>query len=390
MRCVFTGLAFAGDVNVEGSTRSMECELVDYMKIMQDQIFMNSPFFDGMNDYSAIAKLINMASFTATPLQTTQGTPTDPYPPASLINAIANQDWSANNEYIIVDPVTGQTNYFTEYTLPSAYDILQSPFFKFADFSHYDEAFSKIATIASKVCYFDRFGRMRYDVRPDLRFTNKLVTAIRTPKANFFTSPLSLVKGGFQCSNFDLLAIDPYTYKQPIGEMYNEIFLMTTTPEGEYYVDSVLNYPGRYDPTSPGWIGYAKRFMQAEGVWGSAAAIQSIAKYYAAGMFNPPITVSWKSMGVPHLQCMDIVTFTALDDDATFPASNVEQQSDTNLSDLINNKSVSSLPKTATLVLTSVTGTIEAATNTWINEYSGEWLYGPISTLLSANSPTSG
>lgn len=356
-RCVFTGIGYCSDININGPVRYMECQLNDYMKILNDQFFINSPFYDGMSDYSALNQIVQMAGMS------TQKLGKDPYSPCELINRVASYPSPPDNEFTMQDEITKEQQYYFEYTLPSAYDILQSPFFKFQDTSKYDEAISRIGAIASKVAYFDRFGRFRFDVRSDVLFQGKLSKEkATTPKCNFFSSPRQVT-----CSTLDMLSFDAYSYKKPINEMFNEIFLVGTSPEGALYVNSVLNYRGRYDPTSPGYIGYAKKFMQVEGIWGSEDAIRSIGNYYKNSMFNPPTIINWKSMGMANIQAMDIVTFSGLSDDRTFPEYNASKQDSTELPD-----------KTVTLIITSLSGEIDAKRGTWENQYEGEWLYGEI------------
>jgi len=359
-RCVFTGIAHGGEITIEGNTRFMECQLFDYMKIVSDQYFLNSPFFDGMNDYFAISTISNLAGFT----ETQAGF--DPYPPAKLIKDIAQssvsppaEEWIRSNEY------TNESMFFSLYTLPSAYDILQSPFMKFADGSKYDEALNKIAALANKVAYFDRFGILRYDITPDKRFFYPIAKKARRPKCNFMASPFALRS----CFNLDLMALNQYTYKKNVADVVNDILLVTATPQGEVLVKSVVNLPNRYDPSSPGYIGYTKRLLQMDGIFGSEKALETYANYLASIVFKPPLTVTWESMGVPHLQAMDIVTFTGLNDDLGFPKNNIETPSESALK-----------PPTpsVTLILTSVSGEIIPQNGEWRNKYEGEWLYGDV------------
>lgn len=357
-RCIFTGLAHGGEMTIEGNTRYMDCQIHDYMKIMQDQYFLNSPFFDGMNDYFAVALISHLAGFSENPLGS------DPYAPAELIDETAKLSVQSDEEWNKTYKLTGETLFFLSYTLPSSYDILQNPFMKFGDGSKFDEALTKIGTLAGKVAYFDRFGTFRYDVRPDARFLSKKGQLSRRPKCNFMASPYAMAS----CYNLDLMALNTYTYKRSVQDVVNDILLVTATPQGEVLVNSILSLPGRYDPSTPGYVGYTKRMLQMDGIFGSQAALESIGKYYSSIMFKPPIIVNWESMGVSHLQAMDIITFTGLSDDIGFPPSNVEKNSD--------NSTLHS--KTVTLVVTSLSGEINARGGEWRNKYEGEWLYGDV------------
>lgn len=354
-RVVFTGLAHGGEVTVEGTTRYMECQLFDYMKIMQDQYFINSPFFDGMNDYFAIKTIANMAGLSAVT------TGSDPYPPLALLDQLSSKSAAPpGDEWIIPYPLTKENLHCALYALPSSYDLLQSPFMKYADGAKYDEALSKIANLAGKIAYFDRFGVLRYDVRADMRFLSNLARSTRRSKCNFVASPHAVR----QCTNLDLLAFKAYTYKTGAESVVNDILLMTATPAGEVLVKSVTDLPGRYDPSTPGYVPYLKRLMQVDGIFGSQEALEKISKDYANKVFGPPTMMSWESMGVSHLQAMDIVKFTGLNDDLGFPAQNTEDGGD--------------YYPTVTLILSSVSGEINPSKNEWMNRYDGEWLYGDL------------
>jgi hypothetical protein len=368
--CIFTGLMWGGDVTVEGNFRSMECQLTDYMKILEDQPFVNSPFFDGMADYSAISKIVQLANLSNVTLAN------DPYAPSGLIEQVGNLAWPPGADWTIFDPITNESLFYSEYTLPSSFDLLQSPFFKFRDLSKYTEAINQISSRASKVAFFDRFGRFRLEVRPDNRFDNPLAKFSRIPKCNFMTSQYYVT-----CTNLNLLAYDTYTYKRSIMDMANELFFATSTPEGAILQNSVINYPGRYDPTSTGFIGYHKAFVQFDGIFGSETALNAATRYYVRTIFNAPINVSWKALGVPNLQAADIVTFTAIGDDTAFPASNIEVGNQLTQTPLPN--------KTATLIITSISGEIDATNNTWWNNYEGEWFSGDISTIVAESASQS-
>ena len=357
-KVIFTGFAFGGDITVDaGGMRYMECQLFDYMKIMQDQYFINSPFFDGMSDYWAVTQIAEMAGFSIPKLGS------DPFSSREFMNQIAFDSVGKTDPWAQSYPVTGQQLMFLNYTLPSSFDLLQNPFMKFADGSKFDEALSKIGSIAGKVAYFDRFGAFRYDIRPDTLFLEGAAAKARKAKCNFITSPRDVGS----CSNLDLLALKAYSYKRNIESMVNDILLVTATPEGAVLVKSELNLAGRYDPTQPGWIGYTKRLMQIDGIFGNEKGLESVAKYYKSIVFKPPLVLSWESIGCSHLQAMDIVTFTGLPEDDTFPLKNVEDTS-------LDRNSVS-------LILTSVSGEIDAINKKWQNRYEGEWLYGNVADI---------
>jgi hypothetical protein len=60
-RTVFTGFCHGGVVTTETNKKVLECKLNDYSKILKDQFFLNSPFFDRMRDVNAVYDIMQMA-----------------------------------------------------------------------------------------------------------------------------------------------------------------------------------------------------------------------------------------------------------------------------------------------------------------------------------------
>jgi hypothetical protein len=176
--------------------------------------------------------------------------------------------------------------------------------------------------------------------------------------ASFYATPRPSIGTG--CSKYNVLAITNYSYQKKVSDSFNEITVVTVTPDGELYIIGDINYPGRYDPTKDGYIGYTKRFTQIEPAFGSLQGAINIVNYYS-GLYTPPIVVQWESFGLGHLMAGDLVTFTGLQLDNTFPNTPLQD---------------SGLPhNTATLYLTSLSMTLDPQRNEWKNKYEGEWVF---------------
>lgn len=358
---IFTGLCHGGEITVRGNERSMDCQLLDYMKILQDTQFLNSPFFDGMRDFNACHNILQTAGFADA---ATNNSP-DKYPPAELIKNLAD---SKSPRPTGLTP-TGEPYSIPQYALPSSYDILQAPFFKMGDGSKYDEAITKIAQLSGKVAYFDRHGIFHLDERADIKWAASRPEQ-RRAKCQFFSSPKDIPNQS--CSIYDVLALNQYTYKRGAADVVNEIHILSATPEGELVIGSGVNHAGKFDPSKPGYVGYTKRLLQMDGIFGSLEAVRNVVKYYE-GFFIPPIIVTWESMGIAKLQAMDIISFSGLRLDDAFPPAN---------------NPLSTLPtKTVHLIITSLSTEINAEKNTWTNKYEGEWIFtGEIpNELLGSN-----
>lgn len=347
---LFTGFANGGDIEIETVSRTMTCQLFDYSKILEDSQFLNSPFFDGMRDFNAVNEVINMWGFDS---GDENGDPEDDYdnfPPASDIKRLANST-TAN---VVGYSVNGEKVYNREFALPQSYDMLQSPTFKFEDGSTGDAAIQKFSNISGKVSYFDRYGIFQYAMRPDILWFD-LHESDRRPRWRFYASPRLIPDDA--CNRFDMLSIGSYGWRRAQGDVVNEIQILSATPQGEILISGGVNHAGKHDPTRPGYIGYTKRLMQMDGIFGSEEAVRNIAKYYE-GFYIPPVLINWKSIGFAAIQPMDIVTFTGLDIDEFFPGGYFDQNYNT-----------------ATLILTSVNMDINPKENSWENSYEGEWIF---------------
>lgn len=340
---VFTGMCFGGDITMETGKRVMTCQLVDYMKIIQDSQFLNSPFYDGMRDYNAVANILGQAGFATNHISGYD----DPYAPGILIQRMA--DYQGPSPFYIT--YRGQSLFCEEYALASSYDLLQAPLFKFADRSSFDEAIAKIADQSGKCAFFDRFGVFHFDVRPDVLVSIGMPIA---PKETFYASPVDMPGDG---CHYKGLTINQYSYKRHVATVKNEIQVVTTTPLGTMEIGNDTNYASKFDPRTPGYLGYTSRVVETDGVFGSSNALRGVIDYYK-GMYIPPISVTFTAMGRSNLQAMDVVRFVGLDLDEAFP-SNLP----------------ASRPRAVDLIVSSVSQEIDAKNNTWIAQFETEWFF---------------
>lgn len=365
-KVLFTGLCYGGQITVENGKRYMECQLIDYWKYFQDTQFLNSPFFDGMRIFNAIHEIARIAGLDDGGKDKKSGTGSsdrqrDKWPPGLFIKQLADNPKVTGT--IEISNVGGEVFRVQPNSLPSSYDVLQSPRYKFSDGSFTDSALVQIAQLDSYVIYFDRYGILRYAPRSDIRACDAIVNGdIGTIlKCRFWASPTSSsvdgVSLGTGCRNYDSLALKTYSYQKKVADAYNDIHLITATPNGEIVIGSNISLAGKFDYTQEGYMGYTKRFLQMDGIFGSAEAVQKTAKYYGA-FFKPPITFRWGGFGNARLMAGDLVLFAGLQLDNTFPVyKELGYQAN------------------ALLYLTSVTTELNPEKNEWTNTYEGEWIY---------------
>lgn len=348
---VFTGLCHGGQITVEAGKRVMECQLLDYWKILEDQQFLNSPFFDGMRDFNAVQEVLDLAGF----YDGAGTSPTDKWAPGNFIKQAANTPRGIIPSFA---DQNGDVYWLQDYALPSSFDVLQSPILRFNDTDKYSDAIIKFASFSGKMVYFDRYGVFKMVPRPDQYFCAR-GHPMFLPKCNFFASPADIPATA--CTGYDSLTFTSYSYRRGVADTVNEIHIVSTTPNGELIIGSGVNLPAKYNPNTPGYAGYTKRLLQVDGIFGSLDAVQNVVKYYS-GFYIPPVMVSWESKGNPRLMAGDIVTFSGLQLDDAFPPKTRDD--------------IENLPeKTTAVYITNLSMEIDPSRNEWTTRYDGEWIF---------------
>ncbi len=345
-RVIFTGIATNASINEETNFHTMTCDLFDYTKVLQEQVFLNSPFYDKMRDFNAVYDIVQMAGFRdETRLQ-----------PGSLMKRLAETDVSGWFQL----PHNGETVYNQEYALPGSYNILFEPMFKFRDGSTYYEAIQKMSQIAGKVIYFDRLGVFHYEKLPyDQALFNgqqgsssnlTIADWERLSKIDFFTSAHDV--SAFDAKEQHRMVWDSYTVSRDMDSVINHINIISNTPDGKLLLGGLLNFDSIKDIEKPGFIGYPKTLLQMEGIIGDKANVQWLIKHYTK-MFLPPIKVRFKAIGHNNLKALDIVTFRGLG---------------------WRNKQV--------LIIGSVSSEIDAENNQWWQEFECYWIFPSVNLSL--------
>lgn len=304
-RVIFTGICTNASIVEENGKHIMSCDMQDYSKILQEQVFLNSPFFDKMRDFNAVSEIIRMAGFRDD----------NNSQPGSLIKRLAEGDQSGWFQL----PHNGETTYNQEYSLPGSYSILQDPMFKFKEGTTYADAINKMGQIAGKVIYFDRLGVFHYEKLPydqelfggqqgssaDMGIKNWEALS----KIDFFASPKDI--SGIGGNQLHRLVFDSYTVSRDMDTVINQIHILSTTPNGELLIAGHTNFDSLYDIEKPGFVGYTKTLLQMEGIFGDEQNVKWMVKNYTK-LFLPPIKIKFKILGHNMLKALDIVTFRGL------------------------------------------------------------------------------
>lgn len=401
---IFTGLCFGGTITAGQNQRFLECQLLDYWQVLKDQRWFNSPFFDGMRDWDAVATILKMAGFydggnnLLDSGNKIGSAIAEKYPPAKMMKVLSSSNSGIFNTlagsttgavYSGQNAVPGEVITEVDYALPSAFNILQNPLLKFEYGSSFDESILKMSGYGGKMVYFDRYGIFRMTTRPDqLRFQcsgntrNKFKKIV--PKCVFFASPYNLPPNS--CEKLSRLMLKQYTTKRVVQDVPNNIFVATATPNGEMLTFSQVNTASIRDDQSEGYVGYPRFLIQENGIFGSEEALRGIAKFYT-GFFTPPVIITWEAFGVGHITAGDIVAIRGLDQDATFPTTHLKEEDiDFSAGDMSLINPLDALNKIALVYITQIDAEINPENNTWFNRYTGEWIYtGDVSKCVGEN-----
>ncbi len=278
---LFTGVCYGGTIKIEAGKRMMDCKIYDYMKILQDQYFFNSPFFDGVSDLIAIHKICQLAS-----LRDKNG-----YDPAYMVRKLAEQGSSSG-----IYGLDGRYIEASEYFLPASYERLKQPFFRFEDGQSFSQGARTITQRAGKVLYFDAYGMLHYHNLPVeyLIYGSGAEGAHAATRWYFTSAP----------DDFGQLIFNSAEVQISVEDVINTIHVITSSPERELFVADARNAASISDPSTPGFIGYPKVYFQQDGIFGNLKSTARLVNHYSK-LFVPPVIVQFETYGQP-LQCWDL------------------------------------------------------------------------------------
>ena len=352
---IFTGICEQSSFDIYDSHVEMSCQLNDYNKILEDLLWFNCPYYDSMRDVNVIYDIVVQAGLFS-------GEHDGSFDPASLIKKYHELPTSA--EFNIIEH-NGDCYLYNDYILPGHYDPLQNQMFKFDQGTSFFDSIKTLASVSGKTSYFDRFGVLHFDVPEDeeelysIDKASSERTFDRAPiRASFWWTShpgrTNIVEGAggsaARCSgntNFAIwnTIIGEYNFKRLQGGTVNEVRIISTTPEMKLLIGSNVNVKSLYDPTSQGFRGYKKTFLQQSGYFGSRAAVEkTIARY--GTMFVPPSYASFQVLGRAGLRPMHTITLDGIGMSAPMR-----------------------------LVLVNVSNTINASKNEWTTSLEGRYLY---------------
>jgi hypothetical protein len=354
---IFTGIATGGRINYEANQRIVEFEVRDLSKPLEEQHFLNSPYFDSVRDYSAVSEIMKLAGFhpyissseKVTPLYVTELGKSLGFSFPTFYMKYPDPKWPrfGYNSYEKFSFAFGQS-----FALPGSYDALQQPQYKFKDGDKFLDAIRGMAEKAGKMIYFDRLGIFHYEDRIDQLLYHGKINESAIPysafKDHFFASPT--IHG---CDSYGNLAYNSYSWQRLTADVFNEVLVVSASPQGALLVGGDKNYNSVDSPYTTGFLGYTRQLLQMQGAFGSEAAVRHVVEANT-GAYVPHLQVSFETWGRSHLKAMDMITFTGIDSSS--------------------NNSGDPMP----LRITNISTEIKPGKNVWWSKIDAEWIFqGP-------------
>ena len=281
---LFTGLCHGGVINYQYGKTIMSCKIVDYTSVLESQLFINSPFFDGMKDISVIDQILKMAGFRYKGV----------FDPGRLVNALNDSpDVDNNTTYNHID---GRIFKFQKYALPSGYNRLNQPMFKFDMGTNFLDGIREITKKSTKVFFFDQMGIAHYEsiadlIKEDFRGIELLMSLYK------FTTNPEIFPGQMIFKNIE--------HNYTVEEIRNYIKIISNTPDFHPLIFDYANWNSFDNPDMEGFMGYFKPFFQTEGLFGSkSATLDALIQYSLA--FRPAVVYNFETYGLP-LRANDII-----------------------------------------------------------------------------------
>lgn len=352
---LFTGICYGGNITYEYGKIVMDCQIFDYSKILQDQMFFNSPFFDGVKDTFAVEEVLRFAGFRAS----------EQFHPRFLIKKAKDGE---NGSYLKIPGLDGRVAIIRAYALPGAYSRIQQPMFKFKNGEKLYDAIIKFAERSGKVFFFDSYGVAHYenyrDIVTDTLSGGELARSSGCESLESFDRPMFWFTTSHHVWPGQLI-FNSVNVMHDVQSVYNHRKIMTVTapgvdPEGQSIVilDDV-DYDTIENPDSAGFLGYMRNLYQQDGSFGSFTSAHAIHSFYKT-MGKPPFVAKFETYGLP-VRALDVISLNG-----------------------------------QRLRVMRVESTIDPAKNVWWQSYECEWLrpayieVNSVEGFTEENNPASG
>lgn len=326
---LFTGLCYGGTIKQEPVNRTMECKIHDYSSILKEYMFFNSPFFDAVRDINAVYQVMKIAAFKETDEDADLGN--------GRCNPLYYVKQLVENEDAQVSSIDGRPDFgYKDYILPFSFARLTNPLLRYQDGSKLYDALTDWAKRGSKMMFFDQHGILHWEESSGIAMSYISNNAGLSDNCiwNFVTGKPDDDGTAIPTGQY---VFNTMTKEGSVEDIYNNIHVITSTPQMELLIGDEINWPSVEDPTTPGFLGYRRMMFQQEPLFGNQEALEKTMKYYKA-FWKAPVVYQFETYGKP-VRVFDIASVNGLN-----------------------------------IVLTSVSNEIDARENKWWQTLQGEYL----------------
>ncbi len=348
-----TGRAEGAELEKSVNKVFMNFTIKDYMSVLEEGFIFNSPFFDAVQDTLAVYELAKLAGFDSSRRVSRF---IDRRPLGFLQKVLENTKKKPDAKFLY----NGEVSRNRIYDLPGSFADIANPKMRFQNGESYAAAIKKLAAVAGKTVYFDRWGVLKFENSPafEAAFESKDARTNFVPVFDFVSTPFQ--DGGLTedpdvedkrfvfdpTKHAAHLVYNTLTYTRSVADAINQIVLLSAsndifgdgTNQGGLIVEGITFFEQIWNPEAEGFFGFRKPFYQSDGVFGDLAGVRAGVAHYAK-MKYPPADVSFQTYGVPGLKALDIIT---LDDNLFY--------------------------------ITQITHEIDPSNNNWWMNVQGEWL----------------
>jgi len=317
---LFTGIAFNPSLQEQAGRRFIRYDLKDYWTILESKLMFNSPYFDGALDTDVVRYLMEYSGI--------------------------------RDSYVSIHSRSTDA-------MPISFSFA-SPLAKFEDGRPVSDNIKELAKKYSKYAYFDESGVFKYKRIPAVLIPGSVSgSVVYTPIFEFFSThspgninvtpvgPGQPVTASGGLSGDPQIAYEVKTTQWSTEGVFNKLLLSSVDARDKGIIlVADTNYDSLNNPTSQGYLGYEKTFVQQEAAFGSMERVRKIARYYSR-MYRPIYTISWKTIGGNN--GVDIFDLVSVDG--------------------------------RMVVVQRISHQIDAKRNYWMTEWSGEWIWPPLTNF---------
>lgn len=277
---------------------SLRC--VDLISVLEQTVFTNSPFYDGMSAPYAIGAILERAGFKARELDPTNG----------VLNVLTSSD--KNTWFYVADSLdpSGQNlgNSTFNYTLPYS-GLFTQPLLQFKNGTKISDAIKRICQMFKMIFYCDRKGKFVLSIMPGNRF-------------GFYGQPISLYSETNEIAPSDSFysmwnrgddvmkfTQDSKTTELSSGKGWGNIFhVMTVDKYTGNLIGVTRTIPESiFDPESRNFKGMMSMYFSQKSALGGRSEANFFLDSFSNILSKPARRIEFKVFGQDHIYPLEVV-----------------------------------------------------------------------------------